>query len=80
MNFKTLIRRTPPKESVVILFGNPQDPEVKNSINKVAVTKRKTEVVARPSFDTGIGKCGKHICSCKHVCLERYSELEKKYA
>lgn len=74
MNFKTLKRRTTlPKESVVVLYGNPKDPEVKASINKVAITKRSTEVVARPSFDTGLGKCGHHLCSCKTACKKMYS-------
>ncbi len=77
MDFAKLKRRsTPPKESVVILFGNPKDPEVKSSINKVAIAKRKTEIVARPTFDTGLGKCGKHLCSCKTVCSKQYGAFE----
>jgi hypothetical protein len=58
------------KESHVVLFGSPNDPEVQASINKIAITKRKVEVVARPSFDTGLGSCGKHICSCKNACVQ----------
>jgi hypothetical protein len=70
MDFNKLIRRTPPKESVVVLFGTAQDPEVKASINKIAIVKRRTELVVRPSFETGLGRCGKHLCSCKHTCMK----------
>lgn len=52
------------RESRVVLFGQKTDPEVIQSKAKAALT-RNVEVLARPSFDSGIGPCGKHICSCK---------------
>ena len=63
----------------VIFFGNPRDPELAKSINRVAITGRPTQVIPRPSFDTGLGKCGKHICSCKTICTATFSELEKQF-
>lgn len=69
----------PVKETTVILFGSKHDPEVKRSINKIAITKRKTEIMSRPNFDAGMGPCGKFICSCKGVCLDQFSTLEKKF-
>lgn len=68
LNFKKLKRREPPAESSVVLFGNATDPDLKTSINKVAITGRKTVITARPSFDTGLGKCGNHLCSCRTGC------------
>jgi hypothetical protein len=73
VNFKKLIRRNAPAESTVVLFGNAKNPELKSSINKVAITGRKTELETRPSFDTGLGKCGDHLCSCKTACKKMYS-------
>jgi hypothetical protein len=47
-NFKKLIRRTPPKESSVILFGDPKNErELAQSINRVAITGRKVEITPR---------------------------------
>jgi hypothetical protein len=57
--------------STVVLFGNPKDPEMQRSINRITVMGRKVEVTPRPAFDTGLGKCGKHLCSCKVHCKEK---------
>lgn len=62
------------RESRVILFGSRNDVEVKESIRKAEIAGRKTEVVARPSFDSGLGPCGKHVCSCKEVCKAAFAE------
>jgi len=64
---------------IVTLFGNPNDPEVKRSINKVAITGRKTEIKARPNFDSGTGPCGKHMCSCQSICMDHFYTIEKKF-
>lgn len=62
------------RESSVVFFGSPNDAEVKESIRKAKLAGRKTELVARPSFDTGLGPCGKHVCSCKEVCKADYGK------
>jgi hypothetical protein len=66
-------RPTPAKETSVELFGSKTDPDVQRSINKVAITGRKINLSTRPSFDTGLGQCGKHLCSCKHACAKQYA-------
>lgn len=60
------------RESRVVLFGSPNDSDVKESIRKAEIAGRQTEVMARPNFDTGLGPCGKHVCSCKEVCKADY--------
>lgn len=62
------------RESRVVLFGSSSDPDTRESIRKAEIAGRKTEVIARPSFDTGLGPCGKHVCSCKDVCKEDYAK------
>lgn len=59
-------------KEVLILFGNPKDPEVAERINKAYITGKKVEVKLRPDFDTGVGMCGNHLCHCKGVCKEQY--------
>jgi len=74
LNFKKLVRReNPPVESKLVLFGNAQDPELQETINRAGLTKRKIEMVTRPSFDTGLGRCGRHLCSCKTHCMASYN-------
>lgn len=58
-------------QTTVVLFGSAADPEVRHSINKVAITGRKVQLAQRPSFDTGLGQCGKHLCSCKTGCEQK---------
>lgn len=60
-------------KQTVVLFGEKTDPEVQASINRIAIGGRKVELTTRPGFDTGLGMCGKHLCSCKHVCAKQYS-------
>lgn len=67
------------RESRIVFFGSPNDPEVQESRRRAEISGRATEVIARPSHDTGMGPCGKHLCSCKAVCLAKYSELEDQY-
>jgi hypothetical protein len=67
-----LKRTTPVKETSVILYGNASDPEVQSSVQKVSKT-RSAEVQPRPSFDTGLGNCGKHLCNCKTHCMREYN-------
>lgn len=55
----------------VILFGNPKDPELTESINRIAIAGRKVEMQSRPHFDTGLGLCGKHLCSCQGNCKKK---------
>src|SRR5690349_22109946 len=62
------------RETTVLLFGNISDPEVRESKRKAEISGRATELIARPSFDTGIGPCGKHVCSCKEVCKAEYAK------
>lgn len=62
------------RESRVVLFGSRTDQDVQESIRKAEIAGRETELIARPSFDTGIGPCGKHVCSCKEVCKEQYAK------
>jgi hypothetical protein len=49
MDFSKLKRRnTPPSETTVVLFGSAtNDPGVRQSINKVAITGRKVKVTPR---------------------------------
>jgi hypothetical protein len=61
------------KETRVVLFGSASDPEVKASLEKIAATGRGTELAPRPSFDTGLGMCGNHLCSCKTICKKEYT-------
>jgi hypothetical protein len=56
-------------QSRVELFGSTSDPEVKESLRLIKKTGREVSI-ARPSFDTGMGPCGRHLCSCKHVCAK----------
>lgn len=65
--------------STVILFGNPRDPEMRNSINRIAIGGRKVEIAARPSFDTGLGKCGTHLCHCKVHCAKKFDEANQPF-
>src|SRR5687767_13092519 len=68
------------RESRVVLFGSRNDIDVKESIRKAEISGRKAELVARPSFDTGFGPCGKHVCSCKEVCKLNYAlSLDHKF-
>lgn len=60
-------------ESRLVLFGSNTDPEVKESIRQAKKTGRKIEVAPRPSFDTGLGQCGKHLCNCKAICKKEYA-------
>jgi hypothetical protein len=60
------------KASRVVLFGNAKDPQLKDSIKKIAVSGRAVSTEPRASFDTGIGMCGNHLCSCKHTCAKDY--------
>lgn len=60
------------RESRVILFGQKSDIEVQESMRRAAIAGRQVEVVARPGFDSGIGPCGKHVCSCKDICKAEY--------
>lgn len=62
------------RESRVVLFGSRTDADVQESIRKAEIAGRQTELIARPSFDTGLGPCGKHVCSCKEVCKEQYAK------
>lgn len=62
------------KRETLILFGNPKDPEIAQRINKAYLQGYKVEMQARPSFDTGLGPCGKHLCQCKTVCLAEYAK------
>lgn len=62
------------KKSTVILFGSKADPEVQRSINRIAITGRKVELAPRPSYDTGLGLCGNHLCHCKTVCCKQYED------
>lgn len=73
--FKTRVHRAASvRETTVLLFGNITDPEVQESKRRAEISGRKTELVARPSFDTGVGPCGKHVCSCKEVCKLEYAK------
>jgi hypothetical protein len=60
------------RESTILFFGTKADPEVKESIRKAKMTGRKTDVQPRPSYDTGTGQCGKHLCHCKTVCMKQF--------
>jgi hypothetical protein len=55
-------------KETVILFGNPKDPDMINSINRVVIAGRKVQLQPAPSHDTGLGMCGKKICHCKGTC------------
>lgn len=60
------------KQTRVELFGSKSDPEVKASINKIAITGRKVTLKPAPEHDTNLGMCGKKLCHCKHVCAMAY--------
>jgi hypothetical protein len=60
------------KQSSVVLFGSKTDPEVRQSINKIAITGRKVILKPAPDHDTNLGMCGKKLCHCKHVCAMAY--------
>lgn len=63
-------------ESRVVLFGQKSDIEVQESIRRAAIAGRQVDVVARPGFDSGIGPCGKHVCSCKGICKAEYGAYQ----
>lgn len=67
------------RESRVVLFGSRSDIEVQQSIRRAEISGRKTDVIARPSFDTGTGPCGTHLCSCKEVCKLEYAKSTGAY-
>lgn len=73
---KLAIKRstTAVRESRVVLFGSATDPEVQASMSKISATGRSTELAPRPNFDTGLGHCGKHLCSCKEVCKIQFAQ------
>ncbi|HEY8933812.1 MAG TPA: hypothetical protein VIM65_01270 [Cyclobacteriaceae bacterium] len=58
------------KETRVVIFGTDTDHDVQRSIEKVRKTGREVHSLLRPSFDTGLGICGRHICSCKTECIQ----------
>lgn len=62
------------KESRVVLFGSPSDPEVAESIRRMKQLGREVTTRLRPSFDTGTGRCGKHLCHCTTHCMQEYSK------
>lgn len=59
------------RESRVVLFGRNNDTELIESKRRVELT-RAAEVTPRPSYDSGLGPCGKHVCSCKEICKKEY--------
>jgi hypothetical protein len=61
------------KQSTVVLFGDKNNPDVKSSINKVAITGRKVELQRSPGHDTGQGNCGKQ-CHCQTHCAMAYQD------
>lgn len=65
-------------ESRVILFGNPSDPEIAESIRKLKRVGREVHTRPRANFDTGLGLCGKHLCHCKGVCQQEYCRQHEK--
>jgi hypothetical protein len=65
---------TTTKETSVILYGSVSDPEVQLSLQKISKT-RSAEVQPRPSFDTGLGQCGKHLCNCKTICKKELAPV-----
>jgi len=65
-------RYTKIKETRIVFFGSESDPAIQESRRRAEISGRATEVVARPPFDTGIGPCGKHVCSCKGICKNDY--------
>lgn len=67
-----LTRTSEVRNTTLVLFGNPKDPEVAKRINKSYITGQKVEVKPRPDYDTGIGMCGNHLCHCKTVCSKEY--------
>lgn len=62
------------KESRVVLYGATTDPEVQASMARLHATGRQTTLEPRASYDTGMGKCGKHLCNCKTVCKKEYEQ------
>jgi hypothetical protein len=60
------------RESRVILYGRASDAELRASQKKIEVSGRKTEIQARPGYDTGAGQCGKHLCHCNGHCQLDY--------
>jgi hypothetical protein len=65
-------------ESRVILFGNPSDPEIAESMRRLKNVGREVYTKPRANFDTGLGKCGKHLCHCKEICQEEYLNQPSK--
>jgi len=56
------------KLTTIVLFGT--DAESQESARKLRAAGQRVELVARESFDTGKGQCGKHLCHCKGSCLK----------
>lgn len=59
------------RETKVLLFGSAKDPDIQESMRKAQLT-REVEIQLRPSYDTGAGQCGKHLCHCKGNCMIDY--------
>jgi hypothetical protein len=63
-------------EQRVVLFGNAGDEEVRRSAEQLKKQGREFGLKPRPDFDTGLGKCGKHLCHCKEHCQQQFEGRE----
>lgn len=70
------VGRSYPPGQRVVLFGNAGDEEVRQSVERLKKQGREFGVKPRPDFDTGTGKCGKHLCHCTEHCQDQYEGRE----
>ncbi len=61
-------------ESRVVIFGDPRNHDVAESVRK-ANTTRSAQAIGQPNFDTNTGPCGL-LCHCKETCLKKYDVVE----
>jgi len=66
----------PGNKQRVVLFGNAGDEEVRQSVERLKKSGREIGIKPRPDFDTGMGRCGKHLCHCKEHCQNEYQGKE----
>lgn len=66
------VKLTHDRKSVetVVLFGH--GTEIEAAKKKIEKQGRSVQLQARPSFDTGTGMCGSHLCHCKEFCKAQY--------
>lgn len=62
------VQDIPQSKETVILFGDSNDPLLQQARQRIEALGRPVQIQPRPDHDTGLGICGKHMCTCTEPC------------